>query len=128
MGSVGILLILRVMELTKRACLTSSTTEKLAVFSMSHHMLLVLKSTSSSGKKILKKEINIRVEHIKHSSCRQDFLDRVKRNEILKKEAKEKGIKVNTKRQAAQPRKAHFVSTKLIKPEFLAPIPYEIIA
>jgi len=58
--------------------------------------------------KILKKKINIRVEHIKHSSCRQDFLDRVKRNEILKKDAKEKGIKVNTKRQAAQPRKAHF--------------------
>merc|ERR1712122_465605 len=31
------------------------------------------------------KKINIRIEHIKHSSCRQDFLDRVKRNEVSRR-------------------------------------------
>merc|ERR1712244_38221 len=35
------------------------------------------------------------------------------RDEMLKKDAKEKGIKVNTKRVPAQPRGSHFVSTKL---------------
>ena len=48
--------------------------------------------------RILPKKINIRVEHIKHSNCRLDFLKRVKKNEALKREAKEKGIKANTKR------------------------------
>jgi large subunit ribosomal protein L21e len=72
--------------------------------------------------------INVRVEHINHSKCRQDFLTRVKTNEKLKKEAKEKGIKVNVKRLPAQPRPAHFVSTKNNEPVFLAPIPYEFIA
>lgn len=34
-----------------------------------------------------------------HSKCRQDFLDRVKDNEALKKEAKVKGVRVVCKRQ-----------------------------
>ncbi|GFR66716.1 60S ribosomal protein L21 [Elysia marginata] len=80
------------------------------------------------GNRIIPKKINIRIEHIKHSNCRLDFLNRVKKNEALKKEAKEKGVKADTKRYPAQPRKSHFVSTKFIKPEFLQPIPYEIIA
>merc|ERR1711879_760856 len=80
------------------------------------------------GNRILSKKINVRIEYIKHSNYRLDFLNRVKRNEALKREAKEKGIKVNTKRVPAQPRTAHFVSTKSVKPEFLTPIPYEIIA
>merc|ERR1712241_662694 len=80
------------------------------------------------GNRIIPKKINIRVEHIRHSNCRLDFLQRVKKNELLKKEAKAKGIKINTKRIPAQPRAAHFVSTRYVKPEFLSPIPYEIIA
>lgn len=47
----------------------------------------------------MEKRINVRVEHVKHSRCRQDFLDRVKLNEIKKKEAKEKGEVVHCKRQ-----------------------------
>ncbi len=48
---------------------------------------------------IIPKRINVRVEHVKHSNCRLDFLERVKKNEELKKEAKEKGQKVFCKRQ-----------------------------
>merc|ERR1711874_146213 len=34
--------------------------------------------------KILPKRINVRIEHISHSKCRQDFLDRVKSNDTKK--------------------------------------------
>ncbi|THH18620.1 hypothetical protein EW146_g2385 [Bondarzewia mesenterica] len=43
------------------------------------------------GNRYLEKRVNIRVEHIKHSKCRQEFLDRVKRNTELHAEAKAKG-------------------------------------
>ncbi|CAG2176714.1 unnamed protein product [Oppiella nova] len=79
--------------------------------------------------RIIAKKINVRVEHVSHSTCRQDFLERVKRNEALKKEAKKTGVKVNVKREARQPRGAHFIRiTKVNKPQNLQPIPYELIA
>jgi large subunit ribosomal protein L21e len=37
----------------------------------------------------MEKRVNLRVEHVKHSKCRQEFLDRVKSNAQKKKEAKE---------------------------------------
>jgi hypothetical protein len=43
--------------------------------------------------------INVRVEHVNHSKCRTDFLNRVKENEALKLDAKAKGIRVVCKRQ-----------------------------
>ena len=46
----------------------------------------------TSGK-ILPKRICVRVEHVKHSQCRKDFLDRVHANEVKKKEAKTTGKK-----------------------------------
>ena len=49
--------------------------------------------------KILAKRINVRIEHIKHSNCRLDFLKRVQENSDKKKEAKAQGVKFNLKRQ-----------------------------
>jgi hypothetical protein len=43
------------------------------------------------GNRYIEKRVNIRVEHIRHSKCRQEFLDRVKANDHAKKEANEKG-------------------------------------
>jgi large subunit ribosomal protein L21e len=43
------------------------------------------------GNRYLEKRVNLRIEHVKHSKCRDDFLRRVKENARLKKEAKEKG-------------------------------------
>lgn len=40
--------------------------------------------------RIIKKRIHVRVEHVQKSRCREDFLKRVKQNEALKKEAREK--------------------------------------
>jgi large subunit ribosomal protein L21e len=42
------------------------------------------------GNRVLNKRVHFRIEHVKHSKCRQDFLNRVIANEKLKKEAREK--------------------------------------
>ncbi|KAJ7872204.1 hypothetical protein B0H13DRAFT_1633968 [Mycena leptocephala] len=39
----------------------------------------------------IEKRINLRVEHVRHSKCRQEFLDHVKRNHEVLVEAKKKG-------------------------------------
>ena len=71
----------------------------------------------------------IRVEHIKHSACRTDFLNRVKSNELEKKEAKKAGKEApECKRRAKEPLGAHIVKTDGKEPEFLAPINYEFVA
>lgn len=45
--------------------------------------------------------INVRIEHVTHSKCREDFLKRVKENERLRKEAREKKIKAQLKRKVS---------------------------
>nr|CAG4652273.1 EOG090X0GT4 [Triops cancriformis] len=97
------------------------------VFNVTQHAVGIIVNKQIRGN-IIPKRINVRVEHIKHSTCRQDFLTRVKQNEKLKKEGKTKGIRVQLKRQPKQPSGAHIVSTKNNEPVFLAPIPYEFVA
>uniref|UniRef100_A0A1A9ZVZ7 Large ribosomal subunit protein eL21 n=1 Tax=Glossina pallidipes TaxID=7398 RepID=A0A1A9ZVZ7_GLOPL len=96
------------------------------VFNVTSHAVGVIVNKRVRGK-VLPKRINVRIEHVQHSKCREDFLRRVKENERRLKEAKEKGVFVSLKRQPAQPRKGHFVK-KLEEPITLAPIPYEFIA
>lgn len=50
------------------------------------------------GNRYIEKRVNVRIEHIKHSKCRDDFLRRVKENAIKKKEARAKGGRKNYKR------------------------------
>ena len=57
--------------------------------------------------RIVQKRINVRIEHVKHSRCRDDFLNRVKANELKKREAKEKGERVVCKRLPKGPRLGH---------------------
>ncbi|TXT09916.1 60S ribosomal protein eL21 [Cutaneotrichosporon oleaginosum] len=73
----------------------------------------------------MEKRVNVRIEHVKHSKCRQEFLDRVKSNAAKKREAKEKGETVVLKRLPAQPREARHVSIKNNAPETLTARPYE---
>jgi len=79
------------------------------------------------GNRYIEKRVNVRIEHIKHSKCRDDFLRRVKENAIKKKEAREKNEKVNLKRQPEQPRTSRFVSTKKNYPTTITPIPYDTL-
>jgi len=96
------------------------------VFNVTPHALGIIVNKRLRGK-IIPKRINVRIEHVTHSKCREDFLKRVKENGCLRKEAKEKKIKVELKRKLAQPRPAHVVSGK-VEPIMLAPVPYEFIA
>merc|ERR1712002_1107267 len=67
------------------------------IFNVTRHAVGVVVN-KRVGNRIIPKKINVRVEHIKHSNCRLDFLNRVKENEEKKREAKEKGVRVACKR------------------------------
>jgi len=77
------------------------------------------------GNRYLEKRVNLRVEHVRHSKCRQDFLNRVQENAKLSKEAKEKGERISMKRVAAGPREARTVSGENNVPQTIVPVPYE---
>jgi large subunit ribosomal protein L21e len=71
----------------------------------------------------IEKRLNIRPEHLRKSSCRDEFLQRVKTNDKLKTEANKKGQRISTKRSPVLPRGSHTVSvnpaelqTRNIKP------------
>jgi len=97
------------------------------VYNVTPHALGVIVNKRVRGK-ILAKRINVRVEHVKHSKCRQDFLTRVNNNERIKREAKQSSLQAICKRQPSQPREAHFVRTVSNEPQLLEPIPYEFRA
>ena len=80
------------------------------------------------GNRILPKRINLRVEHVKPSTCRLDFLRRVKENDEKRRIAKETGKVALLKRQPQQPRSAHLIKTRNNKPVVLQAIPYELVA
>lgn len=98
------------------------------VFNVTKHAVGVIVNKRVKGR-ILPKRISVRIEHVKHSACRLDFLKRVKANEQAKREAKAAGQKApDCKRHPKQPIGAHMVSTKDNEPQFLAPIQYEFVA
>merc|ERR1712196_612207 len=53
--------------------------------------------------RIIPKRMNVRIEHLRPSRCREEFLNRVKANDKLKQEAKKAGKTVVTKRTIAGP-------------------------
>lgn len=77
------------------------------------------------GNRYLEKRINVRVEHVRMSRSREDFLKRVKANFAKQQKAKETGEPQQLKRVPAQPRAAHVVSLKENKPENIVPVAYE---
>ncbi|VEU21236.1 DEKNAAC102128 [Brettanomyces naardenensis] len=74
------------------------------------------------GTRYLEKRINVKIEHVKHSKCREEFLERVKENAAKRAEAKAAGKTVQLKRLPVPPRAARVVSAV---PTTLAPIAYE---
>ncbi|OJZ88953.1 hypothetical protein ASPFODRAFT_42071 [Aspergillus luchuensis CBS 106.47] len=71
----------------------------------------------------LEKRINVRIEHVKHSRSREDFIKRVKENAQKKRQAKEQGVHLHLKRQPVMPREAHLVEGTAA--ETITPIPYD---
>jgi hypothetical protein len=81
------------------------------------------------GNRYLEKRVNIRLEHVRHSKCRDDFLRRVKENAAAKKNAKSTGERVNVKRQPAAPRTARTIQiSKDNAVETLRPIAYDTVS
>ena len=77
------------------------------------------------GNRYIEKRVNLRVEHVRLSRSREEFIVRVKTNAEKKRKAKEEGTTVFLKRQADKPREARTVSAKDNKPESYAPIAYD---
>ncbi|KAK6496404.1 60S ribosomal protein L21A [Arthrobotrys musiformis] len=77
------------------------------------------------GNRYIEKRVNIRIEHIHHSKCREEFVRRVKENAAKRKAAKANGEHVHLKRQIPLPREAHTVKTADNLPQTIVPIPYE---
>jgi len=77
------------------------------------------------GNRYIEKRVNVRIEHIRLSRSREEFLARVKSNAAAMKKAKTEGVHVHLKRQPAMPREARTVSTKDNIPESVTPNPYE---
>ena len=73
---------------------------------------------------IAPKRIYVRTEHVRHSHCRDEFKDRVAKNQQLRAEAKAKGVKIeeSLKRLPAQPKEAHFVKPAEI--HHISMVPY----
>ena len=80
--------------------------------------------------RIEKKRVNIRIEHVRPSKCRTDFLDRVKRIEEQKREAKSKGIRLPItaiKRFPVAPKSGYVVPAESEHglPMIIAPQPFD---
>ncbi|TKR68492.1 hypothetical protein L596_024469 [Steinernema carpocapsae] len=98
------------------------------VFNVTKHAVGVVVN-KRVRQRVLHKHLNIRIEHIKPSKCRQDFLDRVKANDVKRREAKAQGLSVDLKRKPVEPRKGHLIETSEdYTPQLLAPVKFEIIA
>ena len=95
------------------------------------------------GNRCIEKRVNIRIEHVGHSKCRKEFLDRVKRNPAASAEAKKSGralVPVHLFRStlpirwfrarrpqvgAVLPHTGHTVSTEKNAPQPIVPVRYE---
>ena len=74
--------------------------------------------------KVLAKRLHVRIEHLKKSRCREDFLKRIKENDRLKREAKKAGKKISTKRTIEVPKGSQIVELGKTVIEYLNPKVY----
>eukprot|EP00249_Psilotum_nudum_P008570 c21370_g3_i2 orf=292-786(+) len=77
------------------------------------------------GNRIIKKRIHVRIEHVMPSRCREEFIERRRRNDALKAEAKARGEKLSTKRQPEGPKPGFTVEGATL--ETVTPIPYDVV-
>merc|ERR1712137_1448675 len=77
------------------------------------------------GNRYMEKRINVRIEHVKHSRSRDDFIRRVKENAAKRKQAKQDGSHVYLKRLPVAHQGERTVSLKDNKPESITPVAYE---
>ena len=71
--------------------------------------------------KYLPKRLHVRIEHLKKSKCRENFIARVKANDKAKLLAKKEKKQVCTKRMPQEPTTGHMVELGKTKVEFINP-------
>jgi len=82
-----------------------------------------IKVNKENNGKILEKRINVRVEHVTPSKCRDEIIARVQKNEAIKKAVRAGTMqRQSLKRSPIQPKAAYTV--KLAAPETIQPIPF----
>ncbi|KAJ6820297.1 putative 60S ribosomal protein L21-2 [Iris pallida] len=77
------------------------------------------------GKRIIRKRIHVRVEHVVPSRCTEDFRLRNIKNDKLKAEAKARGEVISTKRQPLGLKPGFMVLEGTL--ETVTPIPYDVV-
>ncbi|KAE9621707.1 hypothetical protein Lal_00032921 [Lupinus albus] len=77
------------------------------------------------GNRIIGKIIHVRIEHVKPSRCTEEFRLRKKNNDLLKAEAKAKGVVISTKRKPEGPKLGFMVEASTL--ETVTPIPYDVV-
>ena len=79
----------------------------------------------------LKKRINVKVEHVSHSKCRDEIISRIVFNEkakaLWKANGKKESEKINLKRVNIQPSEGGIIKMKGSKPKIIYPKAYEFI-
>merc|ERR1712000_600586 len=77
--------------------------------------------------RIIPKRIHVRVEHVSHSKCRLDFLNRVKENEAKRAAARKSGKPLTAgalRRLPRQPARGFLVSAKKTEVLTIRPLPH----
>ena len=74
--------------------------------------------------RIIPKRLHLRIEHVRQSKSREAFVERVRTNDKLKREAKAKGVKISTKRIPKQPREASVVDSSKTTISFMNPVKF----
>ena len=91
------------------------------VFDVTKHAVGVIINKRVGGR-LIPKRLHVRIEHVRQSKSRQAFVDRVRENDAVKRDAKAKGVAFNTKRVPKQPREQQVVDLKKTSIEFMNPI------
>ena len=93
------------------------------VFDVTKHAVGVICNKKVGGR-IIPKRIHVRVEHVRMSSCREAFKNRVRANDQAKRDAKAAGKRVDIKRVNVQPRTESVVDTSKTSIEFMNPVKF----
>ena len=75
--------------------------------------------------RIVGKRMHVHIEHVQPSRCKEDLIERIKKNDLVKAEAKAKGEKISTKRQPEGPKPGFIVEGATL--ETVTPIPYDVV-
>merc|ERR1712196_694946 len=92
------------------------------VFNVTPHAVGVIVNKVVGGR-IMAKRVHVRVEHVTASRCREEFLNRVKKNDAAKIQAKKDGVKIVCKRQPKMPKAGFMVKKAEVITK--APVPYD---